>query len=106
MLLAVNYLHQHKISARSISPEHFLFAQKSEDSVIKLIGISKASFCRDNHKLTEMCGVPFYTAPEVFKEEYGIECDVWSCGVILFVMLAGYPPFYGSNESEIIKHIL
>ena len=51
-------------------------------------------------------GTPFYIAPEVLKEDYDEKCDIWSCGVILYILLCGYPPFWGKNEEEIIEKII
>jgi calcium-dependent protein kinase len=51
-------------------------------------------------------GTPYYIAPEVLKREYNEKCDVWSCGVILYILLAGYPPFNGKSEEDIFKNIL
>jgi len=53
-----------------------------------------------------MVGTPFYVAPEVFKKHYSKECDIWSIGVLLYVMLAGRPPFDGSNHNSVFKRIL
>ena len=57
-------------------------------------------------KLTEQIGTSFYIAPEVLKNGYNEKCDLWSCGVILYILLCGSPPFYGKNEKEIFKKIL
>jgi calcium-dependent protein kinase len=51
-------------------------------------------------------GTPTYVSPEVLTGNYGIECDIWSAGCILYILLCGYPPFYGDNEAEIYTKIL
>lgn len=56
-------------------------------------------------KLTKQIGTAYYIAPEVLNKSYDEKCDVWSCGVILYIMLSGYPPFRGSNEKEILNKI-
>jgi calcium-dependent protein kinase len=56
--------------------------------------------------LTKLVGSIFYLAPEVIKSKYNEKCDVWSCGVILYVLLCGSPPFYSSKEPEVMRKIL
>lgn len=56
-------------------------------------------------KLTKQIGTAYYIAPEVLAKNYDEKCDVWSCGVILYIMLCGYPPFRGANEREILNKI-
>jgi len=56
--------------------------------------------------MNKKLGTPFYIAPEVLNENYDEKCDIWSCGVILYILLCGYPPFWGKNEQEIISKIL
>lgn len=56
--------------------------------------------------LSERFGTPYYIAPEVLRNNYNEKCDVWSCGVIMYIMLSGYPPFNGPNDKNIIEKIL
>jgi len=55
--------------------------------------------------LFELYSKPYYIAPEVVSYKYNEKCDIWSCGVILYILLCGYPPFTGSNEKEIIEKV-
>lgn len=55
--------------------------------------------------MNEKFGTPYYIAPEVLEEDYDYRCDVWSLGVILFVLLSGKPPFFGKNEVEIMNNV-
>jgi len=57
------------------------------------------------HKLTKQIGTAYYIAPEVLAKSYDEKCDVWSCGVIMYILLSGYPPFRGTNEKEILEQV-
>lgn len=56
--------------------------------------------------MTKRLGTPYYIAPEVLLKKYNEKCDVWSCGVILYILLAGYPPFYGKKDIDIYQKIV
>lgn len=102
ILEAVNYLHAHGVCHRDLKPENILFSSIEEDSPLKLIdfGLSKV-FNGDDNTMKGAVGTTFYMAPEVISGKYNEKCDVWACGVILYIMLCGKPPFYSKDENEL-----
>ena len=106
ILGAVNYLHAHGVCHRDLKPENILFSTIEEDSQLKLIdfGLSKV-FNGDDNTMKGTVGTTFYMAPEVITGKYNEKCDVWACGVILYIMLCGKPPFYSKNEVELKQKI-
>jgi len=109
MAKVLKYLHRKGITHRDLKPENILFVNKSENSPIKVVdfGLSKYSSHGPFGKTMKTpCGTPTYVAPEVlFKNGYGSQVDMWSLGVILYVLLSGYPPFYGSTLPKLIMRI-
>ena len=105
ILEAVNYLHAHGVCHRDLKPENILFSNVADDSCLKLIdfGLSKVLDGESNMKKT--VGTTFYMAPEVIQGNYNEKCDIWSCGIILYIMLCGKPPFYSQDEDELKKKI-
>ena len=103
ILEAVNYLHYHGVCHRDLKPENILLSSMNEFSQLKLIdfGLSKVLKTIDDIMNGEV-GTLYYMAPEVILGNYNEKCDVWSCGVILYIMLSGNPPFYSKNE-DILK---
>ena len=106
ILEAVNYLHAHGVCHRDLKPENILFSTLAEDSSIKLIdfGLSKV-FKGDKTIMKGAVGTTFYMAPELITGNYNEKCDIWACGVILYIMLCGKPPFYSQDEEELKKKI-
>ncbi len=106
ILNAIIYCHNHNIVHRDIKAENILFSEKDISSECKLIdfGIS-LKFSRDA-KLQDKTGTILYVAPEVLKGSYDEKCDIWACGVLLYLILCGYPPFYGSTRQSVMKKIL
>ena len=109
LLSAVAYCHEKGVIHRDLKPENILI-ENSEDKNkeyfnIKIIDFGTCEILK-NKKLTEKIGTSFYIAPEVLKNGYNEKCDLWSCGVILYILLFGSPPFYGKNEKETFQKIL
>jgi calcium-dependent protein kinase len=126
ILRAVNYIHSQGIAHRDIKPENFLFESKEEDATLKIIdfglskilqkgpkpsqptnsGAAKKNKLADLGKMNTKAGTPCYISPEVLTGNYGAECDMWSCGCMLYILLAGYPPFEGDDDYELCQSIL
>lgn len=105
IISAINHLHHRHICHRDIKPENFLFQSPEKLSEVKIIDFGLATKFGEDQMHT-VVGTPYYVAPDVLQGNYGKECDVWSLGVLLYVMLAGYPPFYGDSQHEIFKRII
>mmetsp|Transcript_40532 Transcript_40532/g.104902 ORF Transcript_40532/g.104902 Transcript_40532/m.104902 type:complete len:564 (+) Transcript_40532:144-1835(+) len=99
MLLAVNYLHSHGIVHRDLKLENFLYDFKNGDH-LKLIDFGFSKIWDPNIKMHVSCGTLSYVAPEVLEKNYTQQCDLWSLGVITFILLAGYMPFSGSETVQ------
>ena len=104
ILSAVNYIHLNNIVHRDLKPENILLDTNKND-VIKIIDWGTARFFEKNKKMNKVSGTPYYIAPEVLFEKYDEKCDVWSCGIIMYIILCGYPPFNGDTDSEILNRI-
>jgi len=114
ILDAVRYLHAHDICHRDLKPENFLFTtgREAKDGSgpgggleLKLIDFGLSCRCEKGTKLTSRVGTPYYIAPEVLARSYGKECDLWSVGVIMYILLCGFPPFCGESDEEIFAAI-
>ena len=106
ILEAVNYLHFHGVCHRDLKPENILLSSMDEYSQLKLIdfGLSKVLKTIDSNIKGEV-GTLYYMAPEVFLGKYNEKCDVWSCGVILYIILSGNPPFFDTNNEKLKEKI-
>ena len=104
ILSGVVYLHRNSIVHRDLKPENMLY--DNEGKLIKLTDFGSAIEIPKDKKMKTLVGSPYYIAPEVILGEYTEKCDVWSCGVILYILLCGSPPFYGNREEEIMKRIV
>ncbi|CAM9642609.1 unnamed protein product [Phaeothamnion confervicola] len=103
LLEAVKYCHDRNIAHRDLKPENLLLVSADDDSLIK---VADFGFARpvDSGGLRTQCGTPGYVAPEILKgESYGLQVDMWSIGVIMYILLGGYPPFHDDNQATQAK---
>lgn len=106
MLGAIEYCHTvHNICHRDLKPENFLYTSSAADSEMKIIDFGLSRVDDEVEHMSTKVGTPFYVAPEVLTRRYDKECDLWSIGVVTFVLLSGYPPFYGDTEAEIFAAV-
>ena len=110
ILSAINYCHQKRIIHRDIKPENLIFEDTTENAMLKVIDFGAS--CTHEGSTTGVVGTAYYIAPEILKSSgYDEKCDVWSCGIILYMMLCtryvgGYPPFNAATEAKIHRRIL
>ncbi|KAH9297592.1 hypothetical protein KI387_029274, partial [Taxus chinensis] len=107
LMEAIRFCHSKGIVHRDLKPENILFADDSSfPNRIKLADFGEASFCSSGEKMRGLVGTPYYVAPEVVQEKYYDEkVDVWSAGVILYIMLAGFAPFNGETTEQIFEAV-
>ncbi|KAL4574703.1 hypothetical protein LXL04_021539 [Taraxacum kok-saghyz] len=106
LISAISYCHRLGIAHRDIKPDNVLFDSRGK---LKLADFGSAEWFGMNEwtTMTGVVGTPYYVAPEVLSgREYNEKVDVWSAGVILYIMLAGVPPFYGETPTETFQAVL
>lgn len=102
----IQMCHKHGVMHRDLKPENFLFANKKETAALKAIDFGLSIFFKPGERFNEIVGSPYYMAPEVLKRNYGPEVDVWSAGVILYILLCGVPPFWAETEQGVAQAII
>ena len=106
LLDAICYMHERNIVHRDLKPENLLLQNKDNDSDIRLADFGFAKRVKGNLSLSTQCGTPGYVAPEILKgDKYGLAVDMWSIGVITYILLGGYPPFHDENQTQLYKKI-
>ena len=105
MLEAINYCHAHNVCHRDLKLENWVYASAAADSPLKLIDFGMSKVFNEGAPLTAIHGTVYYVAPEVLTGKYDNACDIWSIGVIVYMLLSGSPPFAGQQDFEIIQKI-
>jgi len=83
-----------------------LLDRDNSNPKVTIIDFGTSGVIDPQKKMSQKFGTPYYIAPEVLKKNYDQKCDLWSCGVILYILLCGYPPFNGNSDKEIIQAVL
>merc|ERR1719337_723596 len=104
---AIYYMHENHVCHRDLKPENFLFMTKEpiEKTLLKIIDFGLSCKFDSGQVLTTKAGTPYYVAPQVLAGKYDQLSDLWSVGVIMYVMLCGYPPFFGETDAEVLSKV-
>ncbi|XP_018608584.1 calcium/calmodulin-dependent protein kinase type II subunit gamma-like isoform X4 [Scleropages formosus] len=107
ILESVSYIHQHDVVHRDLKPENLLLASKMKGAAVKLADFGLAIEVQgDQQAWFGFAGTPGYLSPEVLrKDPYGKPVDIWACGVILYILLVGYPPFWDEDQHKLYQQI-
>ena len=107
ILMAISYCHSKNVIHRDLKPENIMIVNREKNGVlqVKIIDFGTAKLFEKGHTENKYVGSSYYMAPEVIKRKYDEKCDIWSCGVILYILLTGRPPFDGVDDDEIIESV-
>ncbi|OEL21464.1 Calcium-dependent protein kinase 3 [Dichanthelium oligosanthes] len=106
IVAVVHSCHSMGVFHRDLKPENFLFLSNKEDSPLKATDFGLSVFFKPGDTFKDLVGSAYYVAPEVLKRHYGAEADIWSAGVMLYILLSGVPPFWADNEDGIFDAVL
>ncbi|CAN6203081.1 unnamed protein product [Urochloa humidicola] len=102
----VEACHSLGVMHRDLKPENFLFVNQKEDAPLKAIDFGLSIFFKPGEIFSDVVGSPYYVAPEVLMKDYGCKVDVWSAGVMIYILLSGVPPFWDESEQGIFDQVL
>jgi len=107
IIRAIYYMHENHVCHRDLKPENFLFMTKDkiEKNFLKIIDFGLSCTFTAGKQLHTKAGTPYYVAPQVLAGKYDHLSDLWSCGVIMFVLLCGYPPFFAETDQEVLQKV-
>ncbi|KAJ4755889.1 Calcium-dependent protein kinase family protein [Rhynchospora pubera] len=106
IVTVVEACHSLGVMHRDLKPENFLFVNEDENAPLKAIDFGLSIFFKPDEVFNDVVGSPYYVAPEVLRKCYGPEADVWSAGVIIYILLSGVPPFWAETEQGIFEQVL
>ncbi|XP_068669794.1 CDPK-related kinase 3-like [Aristolochia californica] len=106
ILSVVAFCHLQGVVHRDLKPENFLFTTREEDAPMKIIDFGLSDFIKPDERLNDIVGSAYYVAPEVLHRSYSMEADIWSIGVISYILLCGSRPFWARTESGIFRAVL
>ena len=109
VLSAIKYCHKMKIMHRDLKPENILIYKHNKEKDffdVKICDFGTSQIFKKGEWQRQPCGSVYYVAPEVIHKKYNSKCDLWSCGVIMFMLLSNKAPFGGRTDSDIIKNVL
>ncbi|GBG27071.1 Protein kinase, putative [Hondaea fermentalgiana] len=109
MVSAIAYLHSRGIVHRDLKLENFVYREQGGSDLVLIdfgLSVKYKSSGRATDQMHDIVGSSYYIAPEVLKKNYGVECDIWSLGVIVYMLLSGTPPFKGETEQKIMASAL
>ena len=104
---AINYCHKMHIVHRDLKPENILIVNKDQDGypIIKVCDFGTSKIFEKGKIERKLVGSSYYIAPEVLKKKYNEKCDLWSCGVIMYILLSARPPFGGEDDNDIMERV-
>ena len=106
MMAAISYCHSKKVAHRDLKPENLLLLNETKNSPIKVIDFGMSKIYKENNdQMNEYVGTAYYISPEILEGKYDSKCDIWSAGVILYLLLSGCLPFDGENDEEVFNKI-
>jgi len=101
----VGFLHGKGIVHRDLKPENILLEEKEDELQIKIVDFGAATYMEGDGQLSKIAGTAYYVAPEVLSGSYDSKCDLWSSGVIMYIMLSGTPPFTGKTDKQVLARV-
>jgi len=108
LIEAMAYIHDNNVVHRDLKPENLLLTDKTDNASIKIadFGFAKRLDFDNDNSLNTACGTPGYVAPEILeRQRYGKAVDMWSIGVITYILLCGYPPFHDQHQAQLFRKI-